>query len=101
MQLQLTRFRIAIMNTERPSSSVFALWEADPDKKYDLTGNIELTADDVAQIAAHKGGCKLTITGFRNKSDKPNAPILKGYVKLPQPKQPPQPALQPNDDWDF
>ncbi|MFM2432926.1 MAG: hypothetical protein RLZZ511_4140 [Cyanobacteriota bacterium] len=94
------RFRIAAMNTKTRTQGKFALWKADPDRKFVFTGKLQLDPDIIAEIIAQSGNgrneVELDLIGFRNDSDKPNAPKYSGYASF----RDAAPAKQQADeDW--
>jgi hypothetical protein len=89
------------MNTKNRTQGKFALWKADPDRKFVFTGKLSLDPAIIAEIVAQSNNgrddVELDLIGFRNDSDKPNAPKYSGYASFRDAAPAKQ---QPADDWE-
>ncbi len=73
--------------TETRIQGKIALWKAAPEKRFTFTGKIELTPELMAQIldahaSSSDGTVQLSLIGFKNSSDNPQAPAYSGYCQI-------------------
>jgi hypothetical protein len=78
------------MNAKNRTQGKFALWKADPDRKFVFTGKLSLDSAIIAEIIAQSNNgrddVELNLIGFKNDSDKPTAPKYSGYASFPEAK---------------
>lgn len=77
------------MTVAKAQTSQIAVWKNQKaDSPLRLFGNIQLTTDLLEQLNElepnERGQVELKVALFRNESDSPKAPLLKGRVELPQ-----------------
>jgi hypothetical protein len=78
------------MNTKTRTQGKFALWKADPDRKFIFTGKLSLDPAIIAEIIAQSNNgrddVELNLIGFKNDSPKESAPKYSGYASFPESK---------------